>query len=422
MKYKKTTLDNGVRIITVPMEGTGTTTVMVSVGVGSRYEEKKEAGISHFIEHMMFKGTKKRPIPKKLYEELDSIGGVFNAFTGKSRTAYYVKADAKHIDTILDVISDMFLNSKIESKEINRERGTILQELNMYEDLPMQSVEDVFEELLYGKQKLGRKIIGYKKTIQDVKRRDFLNYMEKFYVANNTVICIAGKIDEKKVIKSVKKYFLKMKKKQKQNFEKVVEKQTVPKLKIQNKKTDQTHFVLGVRAYNNNHKDRYALKVLASILGGNMSSRLFIKVREQQGLAYHIGASVEEYQDVGYFSASAGVEHKNLPKAIKTILEEFKKISLQKVTKKELQKAKDCMKGKTVMSLEASDAVAGFFIGQEILENKIKTPKTVFEKIDAVTTDDILRVAEDIFKPDKLNLAIIGPQKNKKKLEKMLKL
>lgn len=423
MNYKKTTLKNGLRIITVPMKGTGTATIMISVGVGSRYEKKREAGISHFIEHMMFKGTKKRPIPKKIYEELDAIGGSFNAFTGKSRTAYYAKADAKHLDTALNVVSDMFLNSKIETKEINRERGTILQELNMYEDLPMRNIEDIFEELLYGKQNLGRKIIGNKKTIQSVKRRDFLDYINKFYIANNTVVCVTGKINEKKVIESVKKYFSKMEKKKKPGFKKIAEKQSVPRIKIKNKKTDQTHLILGVRAYEMSHKDRYALNLLTNILGGNMSSRLFVEVRERRGLTYSIHTEVETYYDVGYFSVNCGVAHKNLIKTIEIILCELKKISSQKVNKKELQKAKDFIKGKMIMGLEASDAVAGYFVGQEILENKIETPREIFRKIDKVNPDDILRVARDIFVSEKLNLAIIGPhKKNAKKILKRLKL
>ncbi len=422
MNYKKTTLKNGLRIITAPMKGTETATVLVMVGVGSRYEEENEAGLSHFIEHMMFKGTKKRPDALDISEEIDAVGGEFNAFTSKTRTVYYTKVDARHIETAMDVISDMFLNSKIESKEINREKGTILQELNMYKDLPMRIVENDFEKLLYGKQKLGREILGYKKTIANFKRKDFLNYLNKFYVASDTVVCVAGKINERKVITQLKKYFAKMKKGQKPKMEIATEKQTAPKVKIRYKKTDQTHLIIGVRAYNDQHKDRYALNLLANILGGNMSSRLFIQVRERQGLAYYVRAGGEAYQDVGYLTASAGVEHKNLEKTIKTILAEFKKISVRKVNEKELQKAKDYIKGKTVMGLESSDAVAGFLTEQEVKKKEIKKPQEIFKKIDAVTSDDILRVAKDIFTTAKLNLTIVGPHRNKEKLKKVLDL
>ncbi|KKP85206.1 MAG: Peptidase M16 domain protein [Candidatus Moranbacteria bacterium GW2011_GWF2_35_54] len=205
MNYKKTTLKNGLRIITAPMKDTQTATVMVMVGVGSRYENDEERGLSHFIEHMMFKGTKKRANTQIIANELDAIGGEFNAFTGKTSTAYYAKSDAKHLDKTLDVISDMFLNSKFDTKEINKERGTIIQELNMYEDMPMRSVDDVFEGLLYGNQKLGRQIIGTKETIGSVKRNDFINYIKRFYISGDTVVCIAGKIDENKLIRKIEK-------------------------------------------------------------------------------------------------------------------------------------------------------------------------------------------------------------------------
>lgn len=416
MIYKKTTLKNGIRIITAPMQGTQTATVMVMVGVGSRYEGDKEAGISHFIEHMMFKGTKKRPNTQVIASELDSIGGVFNAFTGKNRTAYYAKADAKHLDKTLDVISDMYLNSKMESKEIKKESGTIIQEINMYEDMPMQSIDDEFENLLYGKQKLGRPIAGYPKTVLGVKRGDFVDYMERYYSANNTVICIAGKINEKKIISQVKKYFSKMKRRERIEFEKVLEKQKSPKIKIKYKKTDQTHLVLGVRAYDNKHKDKYALALLATILGGNMSSRLFASVRERQGLAYYISTNTEQYQDAGYLATQCGVEHKNLGKTIEIILKEYSKTTRQKVSEKELQKAKDYIRGKTVMGMESSDSVAGFLADQETIKDEVLTPEEIFEKLDKVNVEDIKRVAKDIFVPEKLNVAIIGPHKGKEKV------
>lgn len=421
MHYKKTTLENGLRIITAPMKDTETATIMIMVGVGSRYEEDKERGISHFIEHMMFKGTKKRPNTQTIANELDSIGGEFNAYTGKTATAYYAKSDAKHLDKTLDVISDMFLNSKLAAREIEKERGTILQELNMYEDIPMRSVGDVFEGLLYGNQKLGREIIGTKETIQGVKRNDFVNYIKKFYVAEDAVICVAGKFDEKKIIGKIEKIFSQINQGKKPEFEKVAEKQNSPQIKIKTKKTDQTHLVLGVRAYPDEHKDEYVLSLLSIILGGNMSSRIFINVRERQGLAYYVHTDTESYQDTGYLATFAGVEHANLIKAIETILNEYKKIATKKVTPQELKKAKDYIKGKSVMGLESSDSVASFLIGQEVRRNNILTIEQIFKKIDKVTAVDILRVARDIFTNEKLNLAIIGPHKKNKELEGILK-
>jgi len=421
MKFKKTTLENGLRIITAPMKDTQTVTVFAMVGVGSRYENDKERGISHFIEHMMFKGTKKRPNTQVIASELDAIGGEYNAFTGKSATAYYAKSDAKHLDTTLDVIADMLINSKFDAKEINRERGTILQELNMYEDMPMRSVEDIFESLLYGDQKLGREVIGIKETINGVKRKDFLDYMKRFYVSGDTVVGVAGKIDEKEIVEKIEKLFSGFNEGAKTDFERVAENQKTPQIKIKNKKTDQTHLVLGVRAYNDDHEDKYALNLLSIILGGNMSSRLFINVRERQGLAYYIHTSADAYKDAGYLATSAGVEHKNLIKTVEIILKEYKKIATKKVSKDELKKAKEFIKGKSVMGLESSDSVASFLVSQEISRDKILTPKEIFRKIDKVTEEDILRVAKDIFANEKLNLAIIGPHKVSQELKSVLK-
>jgi len=422
MNYKKTTLKNGLRIVTVPMKDTQTATVVVMVGVGSRYESKKEAGLSHFIEHMFFKGTDKRPSTLAIAEELDAIGGEFNAFTSKDRTGYYAKADANHIATALDVVSDMYLNSKIKEEEVEREKGTILQELNMYEDTPRMNVDDVFESLLYKESSLGREIIGYKNTIKSFSRKDFLKYMQKFYVANDTVICVAGKIDEQKIISQIKKYFSGMSKGTKPVFKKVSEKQKNPVVKIKFKKTDQTHFLLGNRAFHEEHKDRFVLGILATILGGNMSSRLFIEVRERRGLAYSVYVTTEYYKECGYLATKAGVEHKNLEQTIKVIMDEYKKIIANGVSEKELQRSKDFIKGKSVMGLESSDEVAMFFIDQELKKKRISTPQEIFKKIDAVTTRDIMRVARLVFKTETLNLAIIGPHKNSKKFEKLLKL
>lgn len=422
MKYKKTTLKNGLRIVTVPMQNTETVTVVVMVGVGSRYETEKEAGLSHFIEHMLFKGTEKRPEALLISEEVDSVGGEFNAFTSKDRTFYYTKVDAKHIGTALDIISDIYLNSKIEEKEIEKEKGTIIQELNMYEDMPIRVVGDLFENLLYGKNSLGRDIIGYKKTVAAFKRKNFADYMKKFYTSNDTVVCVCGKFNEKETLTGIKKYFIKMNSGRKLKPEKIKENQKTPKLKIKFKKTDQTHLILGNRAYDENHRDRFALALISTILGGNMSSRLFIEVREKRGLAYRVMTFIDAFNDCGYIATQAGVEHKNLEETVKIILQEYKKIATEKIGAKELQKAKDFIKGKSVMGLESSDEVAMFFTEQAIKKKQIMTPKEIFAHIDKVTVSDILRVAKDIFKENTLNLVVIGPHRDEKTLEKLLKI
>jgi predicted Zn-dependent peptidase len=420
MQYKKTTLKSGLRILTVPLKNTQTATMIILVGVGSRFEKDKEAGISHFIEHMFFKGTEKRPNTLAISEELDSIGGEFNAFTGKDKTAYYAKADAKHLDKVLDVLSDMFLNSKFETVEINKERGTILQELSMYEDNPRRIVGDIFENLLYGDHRLGQEIVGNKQTISSVKREEFIAYMKKHYLASNTVVCVAGKFNEDELIQKVKEKFKQLNAGKKSGFEKIKELQNKPAIKVKHKKTDQTHFVLGARAFHHDHKDRFALNILATILGGNMSSRLFSEVREKRGLAYAVHSDADYYADCGYIATQVGVEHKNLKKTIEIIMQEYRKLTNELVSEKELQMAKDYIRGKAVMSFEASDDVAMFFGDQEISKNKIMSLAEIFAKIDAVTLNDLKRVAKAVFRTEKMNLAIIGPQKITKELENLL--
>jgi len=420
MNYKKTTLTNGLRILTVPMRSTQTVTVVVMVGVGSRYETEKLAGISHFLEHMMFKGTDKRPTTLEITSALDAVGGEYNAFTGKDATLYYAKVSSEKADLALDVISDMFLNSKLDEEEIKREKGTIIQELNMYEDTPRAIVSDLFEQLLYPGNTLGRDIIGYKKTIRSFKRKDFIEYMRKFYVANDTVICVAGDFQEKKMLSQIKKIFSGLEKGKKPRIDKVNDKQSRPLVKLKFKKTDQTHLVLGTRAYPLNHPDRYSLALLSIILGGNMSSRLFIEVRERRGLAYSVFTSTAAFDDCGYLAAQAGVDHGKVELTVKTILDEFKKIKTDLVGNEELQKAKDYLKGKSVMGLESSDEVSMFFIDQELKRRKILTPDEVFRKIDAVTVNNIRKTAQNIFRENQLDLAVIGPHRNTGKLQKIL--
>jgi predicted Zn-dependent peptidase len=422
MHYEKITLKNGLRVILAPMKETQTMTVLMMTGTGSRYETRKQNGLSHFLEHMFFKGTRKRPTSLSITEELDGIGGDYNAYTAKDRTGYYAKVDAKHGDIALDVVSDIFLHSKIDQEEINRERGAILQELAMFEDTPRRKVGDVFEELLYGDTPLGWEIIGTKENIRTFKRADFIKYLDQHYIASNVVIGVAGKFDVEKMKKEIAKVFKDIRVGKNATCKLMKEKQTKPALFVKYKKTDQTHLVLGVRAFDFNHPDRYALSVLSTILGGNMSSRLFIAVRERKGLAYSVSTFSDTMSDVGYLATQCGVEHKNLEETVTTVLEEYKKISQELVPEKELMKAKEYIKGSAVMSLESSDEVVSYLVDQELVKGEIKLPEEVFAKIDAVTAQDVLRVAQTIFSEKTLNLAVIGPHKQTKKLEGLLKL
>jgi predicted Zn-dependent peptidase len=427
MQFKTTILKNGLRVVTAPMKDTNIVTVIVAVAAGSKYETKNVNGLSHFIEHMLFKGTKKRPKTKDIAEALDAVGGDFNAFTSQESTAFFAKVDKRHLELALDVVSDIYLNSKLDKKEIEKERGVILQEINMYEDTPMLAVQEEFEELLYGDQPAGWKIIGTKENVASVQRNDFVGYMKNFYTAKNTVVCVSGNFGEtgeKGVIREIRKIFSKIRKGVENKKLKTIEKQSKPELKIKHKKTDQAHLVLGFRGYDMFHPDRFALSVLTSILGGTMSSRLFLSVREKLGLAYYISASSENYSDSGYLSIRAGVDtdKKKIEKTVRTIMQEIGKIRDKGVSDKELKKAKDNFSGKMALSLESSDEVASFLAGQELSRREIKNPEEILCQIDKVKKDDILRVARNIFVNNNLNLALIGPVEDSKKLESILHL
>lgn len=420
MKYEKITLKNGLRVILAPMKETETATVFVLTGVGSRFETRKENGLAHFLEHMFFKGTEKRPATLDISRELDAVGAEYNAFTGKEYTGYYAKADKKHWMTALDVVSDIFLHAKIEQEEIDRERGTILQEINMYEDMPMRHLGDIWEQHLYGDTPLGWSILGPKDNIKTFKRKDFVKYLNRGYVAKNTVVGVAGNISPEKVLAAIKERFADMREGDKPAYKNLREKQSAPEIRLEHKKTDQTHMLLGVRAYGMDHKDRYAVSVLGVILGGGMSSRLFMSVRERRGLAYSVHTGGETYYDAGYLATQCGVEHKNLEETIRVILDEYRLIATEIVPHEELNKAKEFIKGKLAMSLEGSDEVVEYLVSQEVLRGKIDLPHDKMKKIDAVTDKDILRVAKDIFVNKKLNLVIIGPHTNKTKIKKLL--
>jgi predicted Zn-dependent peptidase len=422
--YKKTEFKNGLRLISIPVENANSVTVLILVGTGSKYETKDISGISHFLEHMFFKGTEKRSDTLNISETLDKIGGEYNAFTSKEVTGFWAKVDKKHIDIAIDWISDIFLNSKFEEGELNREKGVIIEELNMYLDTPTAYVSEIFEDLLYGDQPAGWRIIGEKETILATDRKKMMDYFKAHYSSKNTVVCVSGDIKPKEVEEKINKYFDKIEESEAPKKLAVKEEQTEPEILVHYKKTDQTHFCLGVRAFDMFDKRKYALNLMGIILGGNMSSRLFISVRERNGLAYYVHTSLDTTSDTGCLVTQAGVKNEGLEKSIELILKEYKDLKDKKITSEELQKAKDYLRGKMALSLDATDSKATFFAMQEVMNQKVLTPEEKLEMIDKVTINDINNIAKEIFVPEKLNLAVIGPiQENKKQeLKKLLKI
>lgn len=420
--FRKTTLKNGLRIITVPQKGTQAVTVLILVGTGSKYETKERNGISHLIEHLVFKGTKRKPTPLEVVEPIDKIGGTWNAFTGEDYTGYFAKVAAPHFQLALDFVSDVYLNPLFPAKEIKKEKGVIVEEINMYNDFPMRYIETLWNKLLYGDQPAGWDTLGTKETIDGISRKDILSYTGSQYVASNTIVCIAGNLKEAQAVAKAKKHFSKIKDTQARKKPRVIERQTRPECILFPKETDQTHIRLGVRGYNILHPQRYAQDLLGLILGGMKSSVLFFEIREKLGMAYYISTAAESNPDTGCLVTQAGIDNKRVEKAISVILREYKRVSRVKIKKAELKKAKENFKGKLALTLESSDARAVFYGCQELLENQILTPEEVFKKIDQVSANDILKVGKDIFSPKNLNLALIGPFKEKEKFRKLLKL
>ncbi len=421
MKYKKKTLKNGLRIITAPVAGNSTTTVLVLVKAGTDYEDKNNNGISHFLEHMCFKGTKSRPNAGDIALALDKLGSRYNAFTGYEYTGYWAKAHHKQGEKLLEIVSDMYLNPIFDKNEIKKEKGVILEELNMYKDLPTRQVEEDFLQLIYKNQPAGMLLVGTKKNINKFKRKDFLNYRNKRYTAKNTTIIVAGKFNGKKIISEIQKQFKDINSKNSKAKIKTKDIQNKPQIYIRNKKVDQTHLFLGVRAYDLFHKDVSVVSLIANILGAGMSSRLFNKLRNEMGVCYYVRANNEVSSDHGFLALSAGVDIKRTEEVVRVFLDELKKLKEELVTEEELKKVKDYIIGNIYLGLESSDSIAQYFGFQELLKNKIDTPEEKIKKIKAVTVKDIKRVANKIFVDKGLNLAVIGPIKNKKPLQKILK-
>ncbi|MBU4482182.1 insulinase family protein, partial [Candidatus Parcubacteria bacterium] len=415
---------NKLQVILTPQKETKAVTVLVLIGVGSRYETKNIAGISHFIEHMMFKGTEKRPNTLILSQELDKVGAEFNAYTSKDHTGYWIKVNAEYLDLALDMLSDMIFNSKLESEEIEREKGTIIEEINMYEDAPMKYSDILLEEIIFKNNVLAKCEGGTKKSVCATTRKKMLDYKNKHYFLKNMVISVAGNFKENKIKKLIIKYFGENNNKNilKTNFTKFQSKQTKSQIKIKYKKTEQVHLAFGFLGPSYIDKDFITTNILSVILGGSMSSRLFINIRERHGLCYYISSGLSTYQDTGNLMIRAGLDKNRIKKAIELILNELRKIKNKGITKEELNKAKEYIKGKMILNLEDSSSVAEWYGGQQLLIGKTKTPEQKIQEIMKVTKKDVDRVAKKMFQTKNINLALIGPFKDKNKFLKLLKI
>jgi predicted Zn-dependent peptidase len=416
--FERHTLDNGLRVLTANLDHAQSVTCMVMLAAGSRYETPDTNGIAHFSEHMFFKGTERRPSARDIAGEVDSIGGEFNAFTGKEYTAYYVKCAAEHRDVALDVLADMLRNSRFDAEEIEREKGVIIEEMNMYFDTPRDYIGGVYEDLLYGDQPLGWDIIGRKETVRGATRETFMGYLDRWYKPPRMVVGIAGKIGND-ALERATALFGDLPRTETGEPEPAREYQS-DRVRVFTKQSDQAHLVLGVPSYPIEHPDRYALQMVSTVLGGGMSSRLFTEVRERRGLAYYVFGINHSYTDAGSLYSQAGVDINRIDEAVTTIATELKKIAAEPVPSDELEKARNFTKGRFVLQLESPQGLILFGLRKEVLEQRAPDPEEVLAGVDAVTGEDVQRVARDLISDEKLRLALIGPFDDSERFEKLL--
>jgi predicted Zn-dependent peptidase len=420
LDYKLTFFDNGLKLITAPLTKTRAVTLLFLVGVGSRYEEKNLNGISHFLEHMVFKGTKKRPTNLDIAKALDAVGASYNAFTAEDYTGFFVRAESTHFDLALDILFDLLYHSKFEEAEIEKEKGVIIEEINLYHDTPQSFIADVAKKLFYDDQPLGLPVTGSKETVKTFTHDDFIAYRDQFYTPDNMIVAVAGGKNKTDWLQKIQEVFAKVNLKKQGSAKAIQESQTKPQVLLWPKKTDQAHLVLAFRSIPRTDKRRPILRVLNNLLGENMSSRLFTEVREKRGLAYYISSEMAEFQDCGVFGVSAGVDLARSEEAVKVILEEFSKLKTTLVEEEELSRAKENLKGKLYLSLEESFAVADFLAEQALFWEEIDDPDTLVKKYQAVTAQEIQKIAQEFFVSKNLNLAMITPEKNDNKFRKIL--
>lgn len=413
----KEELKNGVSLVTAKIPGTQAVTVMVYVKVGSRYEKPEEAGIAHFIEHLLFKGTKKRPTTLDISRELDSVGAEYNAFTGKDYTGFYIKLKAEKIELALDILSDILFNSTFKQEEIDKERGVIIEEINMYEDMPMYLTEEFFESKLYEKNSLGQPVLGTRASILAITRRQIINFHKRFYRQGKLVVSLSGNLlpnTQALVIKYFKK----------QKIEKIFFNQVTNlahnKVSIYSKKTEQVHLALGLPlAINYSHSDIYKFKLANIIFGGSMSSRLFINIRENQGLCYYINSGLNLYEDTANWVVYAGVDKARAERAIELIKEEW--FNLRRgITLAEFNQAKEYFKGKLALRFEDSAQVAQWFGKQELFGLDLDKPREILKKVDKVNLEDINKILSENITMENLRLALVGSFQKKNKFIKIL--
>ena len=418
--FQKTVLQNGLRVVTVEKPESHSIASGVFVKAGSRNEEPKINGISHFLEHMVFKGTKKFPTQLAVSEAIEGVGGELNAWTDQDHTFYHNKVPQTQLARSLEVLSEMLLHPLLRQEDINREKGVIVEEINRKQDNPASHVWELITDTLWPHQPLGMPVLGTKETVTGFSSKDFRAYMGSWYEPKNMILVVAGKTTHEAVLKEAEKRFGALANRKVDKIVGAQELQEEPRVMIHTKKTDQAHLIIGFHALSYADPDRYAFDVMNTVLGQGMSSRLFMRIREEKGLAYHIHSQDENYQDTGGLFIQAGLNLGKLQHAVEAIVEELRKLKEESVGKSELTRVKQFIRGTVEMSVDDTESMSVWFGKGELFEPEIKTPQEVIQLIEKVTPEDIQRVAGRVFQPQKAGLALIAPVKESKQLTKHL--
>ncbi|MGD0355012.1 MAG: pitrilysin family protein [Dehalococcoidia bacterium] len=418
-EYQKVTLENGLGLITCPMPHTRSVSVLFFVRAGSCYETADQAGISHFIEHMCFKGTARRPTSREISEAIEGVGGIMNGGTDRELTSYWCKLASQHLETAVDVIVDLLRNPLYRQEDIDKERQVIIEEINMSLDSPQQRVGMIFDEIMWPDGPMGRDVAGSKETVSAITRKQMLGFMGGYYTPDNMLISLAGDFDPDKAAKIIGQATAGWQRGTKPEYYSSRPGQTAPRVRLEYRETEQVNLVLGVEGVSLFHPDRFAIDLLSMMLGEGMSSRLFTEIREKLGLAYDIHSYVEHFLETGVFVIQAGIDPGQTEKATVAILEQLARAG-DVVSEVELHKAREMAKGRLLLSMENSRNVAGWFGAQEMLMGRIMTVDEVTEIIENITAKDVQRVAGDLFVTGKLNLAAVGPIKNESTLADLM--
>jgi predicted Zn-dependent peptidase len=406
--YRKTTLDNGLKLITYDMPGMYSVSLGIWVRVGGRYETSVNKGISHFLEHLLFKGSKNYTC-QRIKESIEGIGGLLNGATSEEATCYLAKFPHRHLESVLDVLSDMVLYPLLSEQDVEKERAVILEEVKMYKDLPGEYVQELLDELLWPGQSLGLPIIGLEGSLARINRNDLANFKQCHYAAGNIVVNAVGALSQDGLIKKVRERFSDHERKEPIDFSKARKEQTKPQLKLLHKDTEQTHLAMGFHGLSREHRSRHALWLLHVILGANMSSRLFNQIREARGLAYEIATSLKRFRDAGSFIIRAGIDNKKVNQALELILKELKNVKDELVSEDEFNRAKEFYLGQIMLALDDTFDHMLLMGESAVTTDKIESLDEIISAVNKTKREEIRRVAQDIFIENSLNLALIGP-------------